>query len=303
MTRESKIRVVGWGPFRLPGERRRDERAFHRARADMLRARGSFDEQGTPVAVDWDAPAATRTTHPTREEAVRAIREMYGRAVVVDVVDTVVVMEPNLTATSGGTERNPVGPPVPGAAAPSTAEAGPSGAVRVVGKDVVDQKGAKIGSASEVYLDDETGQPEWVTVRTGLLGTRESFVPLGNANLLEDDLHVPVTGAQVKRAPRIDTAGHLTPEEEEELHRYYGMTSGPSQQSRRDRPRARLRRYVVSTNVEEADLWRHLAEKKASAEPGREGETDEEVRAIVEGFRRARADETSMPDEGESQSP
>src|SRR5688500_16423709 len=39
---------------------------------------------------------------------------------------------------------------------------------RVIGQDVYDESGEKIGSAAEVYLDDETGQPEWVTVRTGL---------------------------------------------------------------------------------------------------------------------------------------
>src|SRR6478672_7510268 len=46
---------------------------------------------------------------------------------------------------------------------------------RVIGHDVFDESGEKIGSASEVYLDDETGQPEWVTVKTGLFGTKESF--------------------------------------------------------------------------------------------------------------------------------
>ena len=49
---------------------------------------------------------------------------------------------------------------------------------RVIGQDVYDESGEKIGSAAEVYLDDETGQPEWVTVRTGLFGTKESFVPI-----------------------------------------------------------------------------------------------------------------------------
>ena len=49
---------------------------------------------------------------------------------------------------------------------------------RVIGQDVYDESGDKIGSAAEVYLDDETGQPEWVTVRTGLFGTKESFVPI-----------------------------------------------------------------------------------------------------------------------------
>jgi uncharacterized protein (TIGR02271 family) len=97
---------------------------------------------------------------------------------------------------------------------------------RVIGQDVYDESGEKIGSAAEVYLDDETGQPEWVTVRTGLFGTKESFVPIRNADLTDDGVRVPVSKTQVKDAPKIDTDGHLSPEEEQELYRYYGMGSG-----------------------------------------------------------------------------
>jgi uncharacterized protein (TIGR02271 family) len=97
---------------------------------------------------------------------------------------------------------------------------------RVIGQDVYDESGEKIGSAAEVYLDDETGQPEWVTVRTGLFGTKESFVPIRNADLTDDGVRVPVSKTQVKDAPKIDTDGHLSPEEEQELYRYYGMGAG-----------------------------------------------------------------------------
>ncbi|RBY96954.1 photosystem reaction center subunit H [Blastococcus sp. TF02-8] len=94
---------------------------------------------------------------------------------------------------------------------------------RVIGQDVYDEAGEKIGSASEVYLDDETGQPEWVTVRTGLFGTKESFVPIRDADLTNDGVRVPVSKARVKDAPKIDTDGHLSPQEEQELYRYYGL--------------------------------------------------------------------------------
>jgi uncharacterized protein (TIGR02271 family) len=100
---------------------------------------------------------------------------------------------------------------------------------RVIGKDVYDNDGDKIGSASEVYLDDESGQPEWVTVRTGLFGTKESFVPIRDADLTDDGVRVSVSKAKVKDAPKVDADGHLSPQEEEELYRYYGlggMTSG-----------------------------------------------------------------------------
>ena len=97
---------------------------------------------------------------------------------------------------------------------------------RVIGQDVYDEAGEKIGSAAEVYLDDETGQPEWVTVKTGLFGTKESFVPIRDADLTDDGVRVPVSKDQVKDAPKIDTDGHLSPQEEQELYRYYGLGDG-----------------------------------------------------------------------------
>ncbi len=97
---------------------------------------------------------------------------------------------------------------------------------RVIGQDVYDESGEKIGSAAEVYLDDETGQPEWVTVRTGLFGTKESFVPIRDADLTDNGVRVSVSKAKVKDAPKIDTDGHLSPEEEQELYRYYGLGGG-----------------------------------------------------------------------------
>ncbi|SFO32891.1 conserved domain-containing protein [Geodermatophilus obscurus] len=102
---------------------------------------------------------------------------------------------------------------------------------RVIGQDVYDSSGDKIGSASEVYLDDETGQPEWATVRTGLFGTKESFVPLRDADLTNEGLRVNVSKAKVKDAPKIDTDGHLSPQEEQELYRYYGLGSGTGTQT------------------------------------------------------------------------
>lgn len=111
---------------------------------------------------------------------------------------------------------------------------------RVIGKDVYDETGQKIGSAGEVYLDDETGQPEWVTVRTGLFGTKESFVPIRDANLTDDGLRVPVAKDRVKDAPKIDTDGHLSPQEEQELYRYYGMGTGTTGMALEDTERRHM---------------------------------------------------------------
>jgi uncharacterized protein (TIGR02271 family) len=94
---------------------------------------------------------------------------------------------------------------------------------RVTGSTVLDKDGSSIGTAREVYVDDATGQPEWVTVHTGFFGTSESFIPLSQATLAEDGLRVPYDKRTVKDAPSVGSDGHLTPEEEDELYRYYGV--------------------------------------------------------------------------------
>jgi len=99
-------------------------------------------------------------------------------------------------------------------------------AQRLMGRTVNDQQGNKIGKVGQVYLDDTTGEPEWLTVSTGLFGTRESFVPLRNADYSGDDIVVPVTKDVVKGAPNVENDGHLEPAEEDTLYRYYGEYLG-----------------------------------------------------------------------------
>ncbi len=94
---------------------------------------------------------------------------------------------------------------------------------RVIGNDVVDNDGDTIGTATEVFLDDQSGNPEWVTVKTGLFGTKSTFVPLREATLTDGGVRVPVSKAAVKDAPKVDADQHLSPQEEEELYRHYGV--------------------------------------------------------------------------------
>jgi len=84
----------------------------------------------------------------------------------------------------------------------------------------------KIGSIGQIYLDDQTREPKWVTVSTGLFGTGESFVPLNDAIVDGDDIVVSYEKDRVKDAPRIDPDGVLSPQEEYELFAYYGLERG-----------------------------------------------------------------------------
>ncbi|MGB3184650.1 MAG: PRC and DUF2382 domain-containing protein [Ornithinimicrobium sp.] len=91
---------------------------------------------------------------------------------------------------------------------------------------VVDADGDKVGKIGRVYLDDTSGNPEWVTVKTGLFGTSETFVPLSAANLSDDTIRVPYDKATIKDAPRMDADEHLSPEQEDDLYRHYQDVGG-----------------------------------------------------------------------------
>src|SRR5687768_11046211 len=103
------------------------------------------------------------------------------------------------------------------------------------GHTVVDRDGDKVGKLDEIYLDQETGRPEWGLVNTGLFGGKSSFVPLSGAQPDGDDLRVAYEGGQVKDAPKIEPERELSTDEEQALYEHYGLGYSAAQ-STDDRP-------------------------------------------------------------------
>ncbi len=96
------------------------------------------------------------------------------------------------------------------------------------GQAIHDRDGDKIGTIEEIYLDAQTGAPEWALVNTGLFGTKSSFVPLQEATDDGGTLRVPYEKAQVKDAPQMDPDGELSQDDESALYSHYGLDYGES---------------------------------------------------------------------------
>jgi len=97
----------------------------------------------------------------------------------------------------------------------------------VVGSTAYDGSGDKIGKIGNVYYDDDTDQPKWITVHTGLFGGNETFVPMQGADIgSSGQVTLAYDKAMVKDAPNVDEDGHLSPEEEQQLYRYYNLDGG-----------------------------------------------------------------------------
>jgi uncharacterized protein (TIGR02271 family) len=170
------------------------------------------------------------------------------------------------------------------------------------GRTMVDPAGDKLGTIDAIYLDDETGQPEWATVTSGLFTAKAAFVPLAQAQDLGDSVQVPYDKQQVSDAPSPQADGSLSQDEEAALYRHYGLeysehrsdsglptgtddtvgrdTSGPTtddamtrseEQLRvgtetRERGRARLRKYVV-TETQQVTVPVQREEVRVEREP------------------------------------
>jgi uncharacterized protein (TIGR02271 family) len=94
----------------------------------------------------------------------------------------------------------------------------------IMGATAYGSDGDKIGKVGQVFLDDQTGRPEFVTVNTGLFGTSETFIPVSGASFSGDRLTVPYDKDKVKGAPNVGVdSGHLDESEEQRLYEYYGM--------------------------------------------------------------------------------
>lgn len=95
----------------------------------------------------------------------------------------------------------------------------------LIGSTAYGSDGEKLGKVGQLFLDDETGQPEFVTVNTGFFGTNESFVPLHEATFDGDRLTLPYAKDKVKDAPHVGVdGGHLDRDEEQRLYEYYGRS-------------------------------------------------------------------------------
>jgi uncharacterized protein (TIGR02271 family) len=98
-----------------------------------------------------------------------------------------------------------------------------SSARQLVGLELRTSNGEKVGKIGGLYIDDYNDQPEWVTVNTGLFGTKESFVPLVQAERHENTVVVPYAKDQIKKAPGVSEGEHLSEPDEQALYEHYGI--------------------------------------------------------------------------------
>jgi PRC-barrel domain protein len=89
------------------------------------------------------------------------------------------------------------------------------------GRDVLDSGGERLGGVREIYLDRETGRPEWVLVDVG--GDESRFVPLADASVEASTIRVAHSAAAIRNAPGIGVEQRIDQSAERRLYDHYGI--------------------------------------------------------------------------------
>lgn len=96
------------------------------------------------------------------------------------------------------------------------------------GRMLVDRNGEKIGKLQDVYVDVETDEPQFGTVKEGFIGRHLTFVPLGGLQIGTDNLQVTATKDQVRSAPDLEMQGEeLSQADESSLYHHFEMNYTP----------------------------------------------------------------------------
>jgi sporulation protein YlmC with PRC-barrel domain len=96
------------------------------------------------------------------------------------------------------------------------------------GKMLVDRNGEKIGKLQDVYVDVETDEPQFATVKEGFIDRHLTFVPLGGIKVGPDELEVAVSRELVKTAPNLEQHGdELSQAGESALYHHFELNYTP----------------------------------------------------------------------------
>lgn len=119
--------------------------------------------------------------------------------------------------------------PLRGGAAPGIAEAR-----GWIGSRVIDAGGAGVGRLTDVWTNDQNGEPEWLLLREGRFsGGAHKLAPFAGATGGGGQVWLPFTRAQIRSSPRVRVEELITPALGKRLREHYELDRSPRSASRR----------------------------------------------------------------------
>jgi PRC-barrel domain protein len=89
--------------------------------------------------------------------------------------------------------------------------------------DVISSDGRPVGKLIDVYVNNDSGEPEFLLVASGFLHNRLHLAPAAGATRTDGGVTLAVTKEAVDAAPHIAADGDLTTDEERRLYEHYGL--------------------------------------------------------------------------------
>ena len=97
-----------------------------------------------------------------------------------------------------------------------------------LGKAVFACDGERLGKLHDVYVDVETDEPQFGTVKEGFISRHLTFVPLAGVVVGPDALTVTADKELVRSAPDLDLNGQeMSQEDESVLYHHFGVNYLP----------------------------------------------------------------------------
>jgi uncharacterized protein YrrD len=95
-------------------------------------------------------------------------------------------------------------------------------------RKVVTTDGDELGKLEDVYVNKQSGEPEFLLVQSGFLGNTLHMVPAAGATVIGEDVQVPHDKATVDSAPKVKADDDISVAEEQRLYDHYGMSYTPN---------------------------------------------------------------------------
>jgi hypothetical protein len=88
-----------------------------------------------------------------------------------------------------------------------------------------DMGGSAAGKVEGVYVDADSGNPEWILARMGRFG-HHCLIPARDAVAAGGHVWVPYTRDQIRKGPKIEAGKPLQRDQEAALLEHYGVGTG-----------------------------------------------------------------------------
>lgn len=172
----------------------------------------------------------------------------------------------------------------------------PQGIQQLFDAEVFGPEGESIGTVEQIFADDVTGSPTFVTVKDATTGV-ETFLPVGGAGYDNKIVTVPFSKDVVDAAPAAGGGDDLSPDRESEVYHYYGVRAPRRTRAGEGEPSPEWGQEADTGSPQPEDAAQPVPEPGDDAEPADDVASVEDAGGPEEG----EPEQETVPDDATAQ--